>query len=200
MPRYSFLRDSLETGDIILFSGNSFISHLIRMATRSDYSHVGMVLKFNGYDSVFLWESTKLSNVGDILSGKKKNGVQITLLSERIENYNGSCVLRRLASPSFTSAQIDSLNQLRRELRNRPYERNKKELILSLYDNAGGKNEEDLSSVFCSELVAEAYQRLGLIPSDRKPSNEYLPCDFSEEREDIEFLDGVRLAAEIHIE
>ena len=33
-----------------------------------------------------------------------------------------------------------------------------------------GKNKEDLSSVFYSELVAEAYQTLGLL-DEKKPSN-----------------------------
>jgi hypothetical protein len=38
---------------------------------------------------------------------------------------------------------------------------------------------EDLTSLFCSELVAEAYQRLGLL-DESTPSNEFTPADFSE--------------------
>ena len=49
------------------------------------------------------------------------------------------------------------------------------------YDGPLGHNEEDLSSLFCSELVAEAYQRIGLLTS-AMPSNEYTPKDFAERR------------------
>ena len=69
--------------------------------------------------------------------------------------------------------------KLRRELNGRPYEKKHLELINALRDGPlGVENEENLSSLFCSELVAEAYQSLGLLNVD-KPSNEYTPADFS---------------------
>ena len=37
--------DELETGDIILFSGNYFLSYIVEYFTNSIYSHVGVVLK-----------------------------------------------------------------------------------------------------------------------------------------------------------
>jgi hypothetical protein len=48
-------------------------------------------------------------------------------------------------------------------------------------------DEEDLSSLFCSELVAESYQVMGLLPAGKKdkPSNEYVPADFSKERANV---------------
>ena len=57
------------------------------------------------------------------------------------------------------------------------------ELFKAAYDGWFGQNEEDLSSLFCSELVAEAYQRMGLISDGKKalPSNEFTPKDFSSE-------------------
>ena len=35
----------LETGDIILFSGNYLLSYIVEFFTNSMYSHVGVVLK-----------------------------------------------------------------------------------------------------------------------------------------------------------
>lgn len=72
----------------------------------------------------------------------------------------------------------NELIAFRTEVRGRPYEDNKIELIKSAYDGWLGENEEDLSSLFCSELVAEAYQRMGLLP-DTVASNEFTPRDFS---------------------
>ena len=71
--------------------------------------------------------------------------------------------------------------RLRRELAGRKYEADKLQLIKAAWDHAFGHNTEDLSSLFCSELVAEAYQRLGLL-DENKPSNEYVRGDFSEKR------------------
>ena len=41
----------------------------------------------------------------------------------------------------------------------------------------GVRNTEDLSSLFCSELVAGAYKAMGLLPEDRA-SADYLPVHF----------------------
>ena len=78
--------------------------------------------------------------------------------------------------------KLKKLDALRKELRGRPYEQNYAELFKSAYDFMSGANEEDLSSLFCSELVAEAYQQLGML-KNQKPSNEYVPADFSSLRE-----------------
>ena len=53
---------------------------------------------------------------------------------------------------------------------------------------AGGASDEDLSSLFCSELVAEAYQRIGLL-GDSVPSSEYTPGDFAAHSR-LELLSG----------
>jgi hypothetical protein len=57
--------------------------------------------------------------------------------------------------------------------------------------------EENLSSFFCSELVAEAYRRMGLLP-EHPPANEYTPRDFSSERlTPLPLLLGATLGPEV---
>ena len=70
---------------------------------------------------------------------------------------------------------------LRKRLRASCYEVDKVQLLKSVNDGPFGHNKEDLSSIFCSELVAEAYQCLGLL-GDEKPCSEYIPADFSDRR------------------
>jgi hypothetical protein len=60
-----------------------------------------------------------------------------------------------------------------------PYEESELELLGSVFDLIPDQ-EEDLSSLFCSETVAEAYQRCNLLP-DSVPSNEFTPKDFASE-------------------
>lgn len=67
--------------------------------------------------------------------------------------------------------------------------------FLSLFQN----KQEDLSSLFCSELVAAAYQRLNIFKSDR-PSNTFTPDDFSSARDSEYLCEGVTLGEEIYID
>ena len=178
---YSEIRNDLKTGDLVLYSGKGAFSQIIKLVTQSRWSHVGMVLQLKEYDFLATWESTTESKLKDLVSGKILKGVQLVPLSARIQEYGGDIVVRQLKNVELGREQIQDLMKLRKELRGRPYEEDKMELLKAAYDGPWGDNEEDLSSIFCSELVAEAYQRLGLL-SQRKPSNEYTPADFSGNR------------------
>lgn len=179
MAKYDTIRKNLKTGDVVLFSGKGAISHGIKLFTFSKWSHVGMVLRLPDTDTVFLWESTTLSNLADAIDGKNKKGVQLVLMSERIRTYDGDACVRHLQDFEVDNVKYEKLMALRKTLRNKPYEKDQIELIKSAYDGPWGHNEEDLSSLFCSELVAEAYQCLGLI-SNKVPSNEFTPKNFAE--------------------
>ncbi len=181
MEAYENIRRRLQTGDIVLFSGKGGISTGIKWFTQSKWSHVGMVLRLNEWDAVMLWESTTLSDIKDIESGKERKGVQLIPLSERIRKYKGEVSIR-LLEVERSSEMLAELSLLRAEIKGRPYEQNLIELIRSAYDGLLGDNMEDLSSLFCSEMVAEAYQRMGLLTQEI-PSNEYTPKDFSDQRE-----------------
>ena len=193
---YSEIRSQLKTGDLVLFSGKRVMSAVIKAVTRSRWSHVGMVFNFPEYDFVTVWESTIHGEVRDVSSGHLKKGVQLVPLSNRVHRYNGRIAIRHLSKP-IPKEKIDDLNTLRLELRDRPYEKDRMELAKAAYDGIAGKNEEDLTSVFCSELVAEAYQRAGLLTEDT-PSNEYTPADFSAEK-GLKLERGFALGEEISI-
>ncbi len=181
MASYDKIRGSLKTGDIVLFSGKGLIGLVIKKYTNSLWTHVGMVIKSDEWDTLLLWESTTLSKLKDVESKTARQGVQSVFLSKTIEVYNGDVAIRKL-KVDRTPEMIDALKEFREEVRNRPYERNFIEAFKGAYEGFAGENVEDLSSLFCSELVAEAYQRLGLLKDNKKggkPSNEYTPADFS---------------------
>lgn len=196
--KYEDLRKSLKTGDIALFSGKGGISAGIKWATNSKWSHVGMVFAAPEYDMVLLWESTTLNDLEDLDTGAHMKGVQIVPLYERLKQYDGDVAIRRLNRP-LAPEQIQDLQFLRQEFKGRPYEQDEIELIRSAVDVPLAKNKEDLSSLFCSELVAEAYQRIGLLADTQEvgglPSNEYTPKDFSSARMNA-LLNGYQLGKE----
>lgn len=178
MHSYDSLRPRVDTGDLILFSGKGGLSAGIKWLTRSRWSHIGMALRLPEWDVVLIWESTLLNDIEDVELGGIRQGVQLSPLSHRITAYEGDVAIRHL-EVARTPAMLASLNALRQEVKGRSYEKSHLQLLKSAYDGPFGDNKDDLSSLFCSELIAEAYQRMGLLPG-QPPPNEYTPKDFSE--------------------
>lgn len=171
---YSQKRDTLHTGDVMLFSGNGIFSSGIKISTRSKWTHVGMVIREN---IVLIWESNLMKVQRDLNNNLVNSGVQICDLGRRIYEYDGEIAVRRLHDP-LTSDELDQLEVSRHIVIARPYEKNIIELVKAAYDGPGGMNTEDLSSIFCSELLAMYYKEIQRLPIN-VPSNEYTPLDFS---------------------
>lgn len=187
MTAYEKIRSKLKTGDIVLFGGRSSLSIGIRWATRSPWSHVGMVVRVKEIRTILLWESTVLNDIRDIATGKETKGVQLVPLSQRVKSYDGNIAVR-LLKLKRSDAMLKSLSTLREELKGRPYDDDMITLLRAAYDGPFGDNGHDLSTLFCSELIAEAYQRMGLLDTTL-PSSEYLPWHFSS-KSNIKLLKG----------
>ena len=123
----------------------------------------------------------------DIESGKAINGVQVVPLHHKVfSGWENRVAVRRLTGINTEKrAEIrKKLLKLRKEVHGRPYEKSKLDLIMSSFDFQEEfleflqNDEEDLSSIFCSELVAMAYIHVGLLSED-KVSSEYTPDDFT---------------------
>ena len=52
---------SLETGDVLLFSGRGPVSAVIRVFTRSPWSHIGLVVRLPGYPEPLVLEALRLN-------------------------------------------------------------------------------------------------------------------------------------------
>ena len=149
----------------------------------------------------------------DIETGKVTQGVELLPLKHKIFSgwYNRVAIRRLIVSDSERINMTQHIFQFKEELGERPYEQKKLQLIRSALDFHQDyftflKNEEeDLSSLFCSELVAAAYQRMGLLEFDKtsdnyKTSNEYTPDDFTSRRDEKLRLQYGKLEKEIYIE
>ena len=127
------------------------------------------------------------------------------MLSERIKNFRGEKIairplLKDGAPPMDTNALTEKVTELRIELKNRPYEKDIFALMNAVVDIGFSEyGEEDLSSLFCSELVAETYQRIGAL-DDKLPSDEYHPADFSVKRsKNLDWMNGWSLGNQIKL-
>lgn len=195
-PAWFEMKPTLDTGDILLFAGESRFSKGIKRLTGSHWSHAALVARVQPDSPPLLWEATLDTELPDITTHEMGSGVNLYDLELWIRHYGGETVIRQLRVER-TDTMRAALLEFYREARGRPYERNRLELFRAVYDGPLGKNRnEDCSSFFCSELVAEAYQRMGLL-SPTPSANEYTPGDFSTERKMLlPLLLGARLEVE----
>jgi hypothetical protein len=181
LPAFAELRPSLDTGDILLFAGESRFSHGIKRLTRSHWSHTALVARPRAGGALLLWEATLDTELADVATHQVAPGVNLYDLEQWIGHYGGETAIRPL-QVTRTEEMRAALIRFYEQARGRPYERNRLELLRAVYDGPLGTNRRaDSDCFFCSELVAEAYQRMGLLPP-HPPANEYTPRDFSSER------------------
>jgi len=198
---WSDYADTAETGDIVLFSGQSMLSKSLKIAQGfTNWSHIGMIVRL-GEDKILIFESTSADGVIDVISGVTKEGPRLVDAKTTIQRYIRAApgcmvVLRRLYvdqrfknargfSPASRMAKFTAFLMRVHKL---PYERNPIELMraapmgrgLELVYAAHGT-----SSYFCSELVYESLLVLGLVDNDN-PSL-YLPADFDDTSQRIPF-------------
>lgn len=90
---YAAARPLLRTGDLVLCSGSAIFSKAIRWATRSPWSHIGMVVRLPELDRVMILESVE------------KYGVRAAALSRMVSGdghhrkpYPGPVVIARHAA------------------------------------------------------------------------------------------------------
>lgn len=203
LDRQKNLEQEFRTGDIIIFSGHGTVSDVIKLFTRSKWSHVGMAIR-NGTDNLYVLEATTLSDVKDVVDNVAKKGVQLVPLHDRLNTYDGDISIKHLHGAVLGNNDSSALKAFMLEIEDRPYEKNIVDLAKAVLERKTPKDsifhdmlhdEGDLSSLFCSELIAEAYQRLNIL-NNTEPSDYYLPKDFSDNGKML-LLRNVTLGPEI---
>jgi hypothetical protein len=180
LPAFDALAPTLDSGDLVLFGGESRFCKAIKRFSGCKWSHVALVARPRAGGPLLLWEATLGTDIADLVTHEISPGVHLYDLAHWIRHYGGETAIRRL-TVERTNAMRLGLLAFYYEARERPFERDRLEFLRAVYDGPLGKNRrEDPSSLFCSELVAEAWQRMGLLPKS-PPANEYSPRDFSSE-------------------
>ena len=179
---------NLNTGDILLFDyegGGSMgiFSWLIKKATKSNITHVGMVLKdpvfinpsLKGY---YVWESG-WEGTPDPQDGKVKFGVQITPFEEIFQNYkkkNGKIYVRRVTCPInlFTTEKLLQIHEI---VYDKIYDIIPTDWIEAAFRR--DDNPQKTSRFWCSALVGYIYTQCGCL----HPGTDWSmirPSDFAE--------------------
>ena len=178
--KYHHIREQMRPGDIIAFGGNSLFSRWTKLTTRSAVTHIAIVMqtKMRDEDSGRYFNQVMEATVYE---GKK--GVMTNRLSERVHTYDGDMwwlPLGESARSMFEQNKRDFFNFMFAQ-EGKAYD------VLQLFGSAVDAldnhpilgsisyNQEDFSSWFCSELIAEGLETAGVINSVN--ASEVTPVD-----------------------
>ncbi len=178
----------LKTGDILLFDFNEsglmgLFNNLIKKFTKSNYSHVAMVLKdpefihpsLKGY---YIWESS-WEGKPDPQDGKIKLGVQITPFHEILDKCvktNSAVMLRRVSTNIAFNKQ--ELTEIHNVVYDKPYDIVPTDWIEAI--NRQDSNPQKTNRFWCSALIGYIYTKCGLLTKTTDWSI-LRPSDFSTE-------------------
>lgn len=191
------VRHRMQPGDVIAFSGKAHFPELIKWATGSNVSHVGVVFQpkpMEGEHQLQIIESTYLNGF---------LGVIASPLDERIESYEGSVWWLPLSDSVRAKMDLKKFHDFLLQQEHKPYDL--PQAIKSALDTQEDHpllgrvtyNIEDFSELFCSELVAAALEASGAI--SHLNASEVTPidlCRFSIYKQDYYQLKGEKQSIE----
>jgi hypothetical protein len=200
--KYSEVRSQMRPGDLIAFSGKDNFSDIIKWATRSNTSHVGVV-----FETKVIFENTPQPGIivdvmesttlyVDPVTGERKAGVQRNRLSDRVEYHSGELWWLPLSDQSRQKLDLKKFVDFMLHNDKREYDLPQAILAgVDVFDKSGlTRNTEDFAKFFCSELVVAAFESSGLIGNIN--ASEVTPidlCSFSLYAEDYYLLKGDQL-------
>ncbi len=162
---------------------------LLKWLRRDSWAHVGIVLREPDDPEPLLWEAHGQA---------PRRSTVVVRLATRIAQAPGRVSVRCLNHP-LAAAQRARLDGLRRERTRRVPRRGLLDLMAAADDGWVGGKAEHLGEPTGAELVAEVYQRLGLlndVDHGGPPPSRYLPRRFAE-RAGLELEHGYALGPEV---
>ena len=184
---YDEVKDELKTGDLILFHGMLLSSEINELLARSEWSHVGMVIRpedigMNESKRLLLWESNTLVNLKDVELNKTKVGPMLVDFEQRIitdvkDKYDNKFRIR-YNTCDITKEMLEKLKTLIEKVHFDTFPKTESDLKTEVFKGRIFHETVDNRDYFCSKLIADTYIHMGIL-TKKYPSNSYEPKDFS---------------------
>jgi hypothetical protein len=186
-----------RSGDVWLFTGKKLADRAIRAATNSPVNHVAMVLALDDLPPL-LWHAELGRSLPDVWTGSHQRGAQLHRLidsaSTWVNKYGQQAFFRQI-DPIATAEMEDRALGVVEEMTARRFPNTGRLAVRWLKGRA--RRSASLEYIYCAELVAMTYERMGLLDG-RRPVNWYDPGKFwSGDR--LRLADGVTLGPEIAV-
>jgi len=156
----------ISDGDILLCAGTSLPSKLIKLFTDSIWSHIALLMEIEGRMMVF-----------ESIESLRITGVRMVPLDYYVNFYDGRLLVARYEKMPVGCGYTDEMLHFLFNSLGQPYDR--RELIRIAMRMLGiERSERHNQRYICSELVWEAYNKVGIrIPYD---GNFITPHHFAE--------------------
>lgn len=166
-----------QTGDIWLFRGRSPADRAIRLFTNSPVNHVAMAIVIDDLPPLLLHAELGAS-LPDVWTGTRHRGAQLHRLEHAVgvwaHRYGQRAWVRHLditPSRAMENRALEVVN----EYSGRAFPRAPS--LASRWVRGRFRQPVSLEDIYCAELVAVSYQRMGLLGQER-PANWYDPGRF----------------------
>ncbi len=169
-----------KTGDIIMFCGTSRDSSVVKGWSGCRWSHIGIIVEDEKTFEKYLYNADACTSLRNVTNGSYDEGVQLNDLEVCIKSYQGYVYYAPLMNIYGKECQFSDLLPMMRLLNGCKFNHDWSELLRCTFGKGGGylgSKIEHVDSFFCSQLVAHAYYRMGVIGNDI-PFNEYHPSSF----------------------
>jgi hypothetical protein len=185
------------TGDLWLFRGSSAADRAIRLFTNSPVNHVAMALTLDDLPPL-LWHAELGMSTEDVWAGAPQRGAQLHRLTEAVhtwvDKYGQRPYFRQLDTV-VTREMEDEFLRVVNEFDGHRFPRTGP--LVRRWLSGRVRRSVPLEDVFCAELAAITYQRMGLLGAER-PVNWYDPGTFwSGDR--LQLAPGAELGQEIEV-
>lgn len=200
------LSEKLKTGDLLLcddleYGSWGLFSWFIKFMTKSDFSHVGMIVVDPEFTNIplkgiYVWTSG-ISDTTDPEDNQKKFGVQLIPYDHFVKTYGGKIYIRKVEFENHEDYHkifnTEKLKEIHKVVYDKPYD-----IIVTDWIEAYCKKDlkpQKTTRFFCSALVGYIYTKLGLFDENLDWSILY-PSYFSSENKTFSMLHNAKLKLE----
>ena len=166
-----------RTGDVWLFRGRTVADKAIRAATNSPVNHVGMVVALDDLPPL-IWHAELGRSLPDVWTGRHQRGTQLHRLVDAVSVWHhkyGQDAWMRPIDIEVTRAQEDAVLRTIDELDGSAFPRTRS--LAAGWIKGRARRRTTVEALFCAEVVAITFERMGLLPPERPP-NWYDPGKF----------------------
>ena len=189
--------DLVRTGDLWLFRGSSVADQAIRAVTNSPVNHVGMAVVLDDLPPL-MWHAELGQSLVDVWTGTHHRGVQLHDLRDAVTvwstRYRQRAFLRQLEAP-VTRVMEDELMRVVARQDGTPFPATL--ALAGRWALGRVRRPAPVESTYCAEVVASAYQAMGLLAGDR-PTNWYDPGSFWS-GDELELVGDATLCPEVEV-